>query len=284
MKSALLIIPVIGVLLGAIPTTVFAQIDNQQQHTCPAGSQPISNGNCLTTARPDPNVTGSNLTCGEAMNNGSPRPFCASPDQVLLLCADGFVPDSKGYCGGGQRTTTSGTSQSTTQNNTGGVFPCGFTTFFPTTGSSCENSAWQEFAFVINNDNSNSLLNILNIHYNYHSGVWHNQVGVFIPWSTLCNAQQSQGILQQSCSDLIDASGSLTPAGKTAVGCITNGAIATVIASQFNIPLNTIRSLLGSLAGQSGCGGIVNMNQIQTSPDLQRLVQSAGQWLDSTAR
>lgn len=107
-----------------------------------------------------------------------------------------------------------------------------------------------------------------------HTGVFHNENGVFIPWTTLCASGQTY--LLESCGSLVNPDGSLTSAGDTAVGCITNGAIATVIASQFNIPLNTIKSLLGSLAGQTGCGGIVNMDQIQTSPDLQRLVKSAG--------
>jgi len=107
-----------------------------------------------------------------------------------------------------------------------------------------------------------------------HTGVFHNENGVFVPWTTLCASGQTY--LLKSCDSLINPDGSLTSAGDTAVGCITNGAIATVIASQFNIPLDTIKSLLGSLAGQTGCGGIVNMDQIQTSPDLQRLVQSAG--------
>jgi hypothetical protein len=41
------IVPVIAVLLGAIPTTVFAQSDDQQQQqTCSDGSQPDDNGNC----------------------------------------------------------------------------------------------------------------------------------------------------------------------------------------------------------------------------------------------
>src|SRR6266487_2189273 len=107
-----------------------------------------------------------------------------------------------------------------------------------------------------------------------HTGVFHNENGVFIPWNTLCGAGRSY--LLQSCVSLINPDGSLTSAGDTAVGCITNGAIATLFASQFNIPLNTIKSLLGGLAGPTGCGGIVNLDQIQTSPDLQRLVQFAG--------
>lgn len=123
------------------------------------------------------------------------------------------------------------------------------------------NSPWQEFGVFLGPIQK-------------HTGVFHNENGVFIPWTTLCASGQTY--LLESCGSLVNPDGSLTSAGDTAVGCITNGAIATVIASQFNIPLNTIKSLLGSLAKQTGCGGIVNMDQIQTSPDLQRLVQSAG--------
>lgn len=102
----------------------------------------------------------------------------------------------------------------------------------------------------------------------------HNENGVFIPWTTLCSAGQSY--LVESCDSLINSDGSLTSAGDTAVGCITNGAVMTVFASQFNIPLDTIKGILGGLAGPTGCSGIVNLDQIQTSPDLQRLVQFAG--------
>jgi len=66
------------------------------------------------------------------------------------------------------------------------------------------------------------------------------------------------------CS-LINPDGTLTSVGDTVVGCITNGAIVTVFESQFNIPLDTIKSILGGLAGPTGCSGIVNIDQIQTS-------------------
>lgn len=39
------IVLVIAVLLSVVPTTVFAQSDQQQQ-TCPDGSHPDENGNC----------------------------------------------------------------------------------------------------------------------------------------------------------------------------------------------------------------------------------------------
>ena len=37
----------------------------------------------------------------------------------------------------------------------------------------------------------------------------------------------------------------------------------------------TIKGILGGLATPTGCGRIVNLDQIQTSPDVQRLVQIA---------
>ena len=107
-----------------------------------------------------------------------------------------------------------------------------------------------------------------------HTGVFHNENGVFIPWTTLCRAGQSY--LIESCTSLINPDCSLTNAGDTAVGCITNGAIITALAASFNIPLDTIKGLLGTLAGPTGCSGIVDMNQIKNSPDVQRLMQFAG--------
>lgn len=70
--------------------------------------------------------------------------------------------------------------------------------------------------------------------------------------------------------------GVLTSAGDKAVGCITNGAIITAIATKLNMQIDTISKLLGNLAGMSGCGGIVDMNQAQASPEIQNLVQFAG--------
>ena len=59
-----------------------------------------------------------------------------------------------------------------------------------------------------------------------HTGVFHNENGVFIPWAKLCSSAQSY--LLESCSSLINPDGSLTSAGDKAVGCITNGAILTI--------------------------------------------------------
>jgi hypothetical protein len=122
------------------------------------------------------------------------------------------------------------------------------------------NTPWQEFGVFLGPIQK-------------HTGVFHNENGVFIPWKTLCSAAQSY--LLESCGSLINPDGTLTSAGDTAVGCVTNGAIITLFASQFNMPLDTIKNILGGIAGPTGCSGIVNMDQIQTSPDLQRLAQLA---------
>ena len=62
------------------------------------------------------------------------------------------------------------------------------------------------------------------------------------------------------------------------VGCITNGAILTVAANKYlGMQTGTIGNLLNFLAKPTGCEGIVDLNKTQTSPDLQRLAQFAGQ-------
>jgi hypothetical protein len=106
-----------------------------------------------------------------------------------------------------------------------------------------------------------------------HFHVYHNAYGLFIPWKTLCD--KTQQYLVKSCNSLIKPDGPLTSYGDRAVGCISNGAVAAVVANHFNIPLDTIRGLLGGLAPLTGCSGIVNLDQIQTSPDLQRVLQLA---------
>jgi len=127
----------------------------------------------------------------------------------------------------------------------------------------CDNSQFNQFGFDYD-------VNPLNIHIHKHSGVWHNERGVFVPWSVLCN--QGQTYLIQSCSDLIDSRGTLTQAGDRAVECITNGAIITIAANTFHLPLDLVKSALGALAPMTGCDGIVNLNTIQTGPQVQSLL------------
>jgi hypothetical protein len=44
-----------------------------------------------------------------------------------------------------------------------------------------------------------------------------------------------------------------------------------------NMSAGSLLGLLRGLAPMTGCGGIVDLNQVQSSPDIQRLVQFAGQ-------
>jgi hypothetical protein len=79
-------------------------------------------------------------------------------------------------------------------------------------------------------------------------------------------------VRQITSSYLINPDGSLTSEGDRALGCIKNGAKATVIASNFDIPLETVKNLLGGLAPLTGCGGILNLAQIHTSDDLYNVL------------
>jgi hypothetical protein len=100
------------------------------------------------------------------------------------------------------------------------------------------------------------------------TGVLHNEQGIFIPWSVLCT--HGQQYLQQYCSQLVDPStGALTPAGDKAVSCIRNGAIIAAYAEKhgMNAP-----QVLGLAASIFGCGGIANLNQMQSSSYVQALV------------
>jgi hypothetical protein len=79
--------------------------------------------------------------------------------------------------------------------------------------------------------------------------------------------------LLKPCSSLVNPDGSLTSQGDTAVGCIRNGFVAAVAATK--LPFDTIKNALKGFAGLTGCGGIVDMDQIQNSTELQYLLHSA---------
>jgi hypothetical protein len=68
--------------------------------------------------------------------------------------------------------------------------------------------------------------------------------------------------------------GTLTSQGDTAVGCIRNGFAAAAMATKFNMPFDTIKNALKGFAGLTGCGGIVDMDHIQNSTELQYLLRS----------
>jgi hypothetical protein len=85
-----------------------------------------------------------------------------------------------------------------------------------------------------------------------HTGVFHNENGVFLPWTTVCN--KSQSYLLESCDSLIGPDGKLTSVGDKALGCITNGVIVTAIA-KLNIQFSTIENILNAVPNQQGAMG-----------------------------
>jgi hypothetical protein len=105
------------------------------------------------------------------------------------------------------------------------------------------------------------------------TNVYHNENGVFIPWSSICS--KGQGYLVQPCSALVDSNGALTPAGDKAVNCIRNGLAAGIAATKVGLPLNLTKGILGFVAPLTGCGGIVDMNKIPTSNEFQYVLRSA---------
>jgi hypothetical protein len=102
------------------------------------------------------------------------------------------------------------------------------------------------------------------------TGVLHNEQGVFIPWNLIC--QKGSQYLLESCATLVNPDGSLTAHGDTAVGCIRNGFAAAILGTKLGLSFDQIKSALNFAAGATGCGGIVDLNQIQNSPDFQSLL------------
>jgi phosphate/sulfate permease len=60
------------------------------------------------------------------------------------------------------------------------------------------------------------------------------------------------------------------------VHCIRNGAVLGVVAIKLGLPVNLAKSIIGGLAGMTGCSGIVDMNKIQLSNETQFLVRNIG--------
>jgi hypothetical protein len=75
-------------------------------------------------------------------------------------------------------------------------------------------------------------------------------------WNYICNRVQS--LLVQPCGNLVSPYGTLTQAGHTAVGCITNGALLGLGGLAYGLPLFLIIGGLKALSVPTGCGNIVN--------------------------
>jgi len=108
--------------------------------------------------------------------------------------------------------------------------------------------------------------------FNKVTGYSYNELGVFIPWTKLCDKGQSY--LVESCSNLADPStGLLTKEGDKAVNCIIHG---VAYGSKLNgvLGFSLAKTLLNLGASLTGCGGIVDMNTIQDSNEVQTLLSA----------
>ncbi len=97
-----------------------------------------------------------------------------------------------------------------------------------------------------------------------------------IDWNILCNDISQMSILFQSCIDIVNQNGSLTPAGETAMGCIKNGLSLGLEALHHGVPLGRVIFGLGLLAQPTGCGSVVNMNAVESANQFQFLMQAFG--------
>jgi len=108
-----------------------------------------------------------------------------------------------------------------------------------------------------------------------HTGIYHNENGIFIPWKVACKTAQQY--LLAPCDSLVNPGGSLTSDGDHVVSCTWTGTWLSVAgASYLHLDISTIKAVLGPLAGLTGCGGIVDKNKITNSPIIQSFLQSAG--------
>jgi hypothetical protein len=77
----------------------------------------------------------------------------------------------------------------------------------------------------------------------------------------ICNTLQIA--LYHSCSELVNPDGSLTPVGQDTVKCTLSGLAIGGIASTL-LPTQTVIDGLSFLAGQTGCDGLVKIDQLSS--------------------
>lgn len=95
-----------------------------------------------------------------------------------------------------------------------------------------------------------------------------------IDWNTLCIDLSQMNILLQTCNQLVNSNGTLTPTGNVTMGCIKSimslgiGAI-----HRGTSPASAVFGL-GLLAQPTGCGNTVNMNEIKSLNQFRFLTQA----------
>jgi len=86
--------------------------------------------------------------------------------------------------------------------------------------------------------------------------------GTALDFNSICNILQTG--LYDSCSQLINQDGILTPAGNTTIKCIITSAMLNVGATVLQIEPSFINNTLTNFSDLTGCGGIVKIDQLNS--------------------
>jgi hypothetical protein len=81
-----------------------------------------------------------------------------------------------------------------------------------------------------------------------------------LDFNSICNILQAG--LYNSCGQLVNSNGNLTPAGNTTVKCIITGAMLNVGATLLQIQPSFINNTLTNFSDPTGCGGLVKIDQL----------------------
>jgi hypothetical protein len=87
-------------------------------------------------------------------------------------------------------------------------------------------------------------------------------------WASICHMVEAA--LMQHCNVYVNEDNLLTQEGERAFGCIRNGVIMAGGAMALGVPTPIILGGLKTLAGQTGCGNIVNWDLVSIG-DLKSL-------------
>jgi hypothetical protein len=85
-------------------------------------------------------------------------------------------------------------------------------------------------------------------------------------WMNACSTIQQ--FLYHSCDAYVNFDGTLTDEGGRAVVCIRNGAVLAVGGTVGGVPPSIAADILGGLAEMTGCGGIVDMQEVKRMVSL----------------
>ncbi len=96
----------------------------------------------------------------------------------------------------------------------------------------------------------------------------------WMDWMNACSTVQQ--FLYQSCDTYVSPDGILTSEGERAVVCIRNGAVLALGGTIGGVPPSIAADILDGLAEMTGCGGIVDMQEVKRVVSLGGLTDLSG--------